>query len=304
MFSVLTKKEKKEKKEPITLDNPEDILGFGLIEFNIVKTMKKEERHSIGFNHENELLYAIDFPLVSNEEAWLAKQVLNEFRKKTDSEKKNFPARNCLDGFLEENLLSISKQQKEYLIELIELNAFRNGLMQFLLDDNALEEIALIGTGKEKPVHVFHRIFGWMKTNLFYSNEMEAINLINKLARKTGRQVSFQKPQINAVLENGNRLNACISPVAFSGASITIRKFSQKPFTPIDLIKGKTCSAELISFLEFAMKTDLSLLVCGNTGSGKTSFLNAIFLFVPKNERIIIIEETPEINCVIGRNSS
>jgi hypothetical protein len=177
LFSVISKKKKeKTKKEPITLKKPEELLGFGLIEFNLVKVLKKKENHSIGFNRENELIYLLDFPLISNEEAWLAKQVLNEFRKKTDSEKKEFPVRKCLNSFLEENLFTLSKEQKNYLIELIELNAFRNGFLQFLLDNDELEEIALIGTGKNKPVHVFHRVWGWMKTNLFYSNEVQAIN--------------------------------------------------------------------------------------------------------------------------------
>jgi len=87
-----------------------------------------------------------------------------------------------------------------------------------------------------------------------------------------------------------------MEPIAFTGPNATIRKFRAKPFTPQDLVRQGTVSAEALAFLWMLMETDFSLLIGGNTGSGKTSTLNALFEFVPKDERIIVVEETPEIN--------
>ncbi|MBN2127731.1 MAG: CpaF family protein [Candidatus Diapherotrites archaeon] len=286
----------KEKEVILPADNQmNEILGFGLTAPNEARTLKQGKRFRIIESRENEKIYLIDFPMLSGEEAWVAKQILEEFRQTHDSEKKKFSIKQCIEFFLEKNLLSVSKTQKEFLTELIELHAFGSGLIEFFFQNEELEEIALIGLGKETPVFIFHSVFGWLKTNLFYSSQEEVINLINRLSRKNGRQISMQYPKINAVLENGNRLNAVINPLS-ENVCITIRKFRKKPLTVFDLVQSKTVSGEAIALLELALKTDLSIIICGNTGSGKTTFLNSIFAFIPKNERIVIVEETPEIN--------
>jgi len=115
------------------------------------------------------------------------------------------------------------------------------------------------------------------------------------MARSLGRRLSMQNPRLNACLENGCRINASIPPVSFFGPNFTIRKFREKPFTPSDLIENKTINSKAMAFLWIAMETDCSVLFVGNTGSGKTSTMNALFAFVPSNERIIAVEETPEI---------
>ena len=159
-----------------------------------------------------------------------------------------------------------------------------------------LEEIACIGTGKEKEILVYHNAFGWLKTNLYFSREDFAKELINKMGRVSGRRLSLKNPVLNAVLGNGDRLNASINPVAHQNINFTIRRFRQNPFTLLDLINLKTMSAESLAFLWLALQAAGSILICGNTGSGKTTTLNALFSFLPKDERVIIVEETPEVN--------
>jgi len=86
-----------------------------------------------------------------------------------------------------------------------------------------------------------------------------------------------------------------MNPVAFSGINATIRKFKENPLTPVDLVEYGTISREAMAFLWMAMQTSCSILICGNTGSGKTTTLNALFCFLPKEERIVAAEETPEL---------
>jgi len=168
------------------------------------------------------------------------------------------------------------------------------GVLDCLLADPELEEIAVTGIGQ--PVRVYHRTRGWLTTNIEFTQEGALVNLINKMARALGRRITLQQPKLNAVLPDGSRLHAAIPPVAFSGPELTIRKFRQQPFSPADLISLNAFTAEAAALLWFAAQSDCSILIVGNTSSGKTSLLNSLFSFVPLGDRVVITEETPEIN--------
>ena len=229
-------------------------------------------------------------PQLSQQEARLFRAVLADFQ---SGAKKNNNIEKALEKYCIENLVVLDEEQKQYLQELLESTAFNYGPLTQLLENNDIEEIAIIGL--KKPVFVFDNCFGWLETNLYYCSETEVKNLVNRMAQKLGRRLTMQTPKLNAVLEDGSRLCASIEPVSYSGPAVTIRKFRHEPFTPVDLIGNNTISAEATAFLWMAMQTDCSVLIAGNTGSGKTSTLNALFSFIPKNERIVTVEETPEI---------
>ncbi len=265
---------------------------------NLEKQKNKQLKESNGFEiieaRDNEKKYLLKgIPDFSLQEAELFHSVLQSFQ---SGNGKSRGIESELEKYCAERMIELDAEQKGYLLEQLEASAFAFGPMTKLLENDRLEEIAIIGIGKNKPVFVFDRVFGWLATNLHYCSEKEVKNLANKMSQKLGRRLTMQTPKLNAVLEDGSRMNAVIEPVAFTGPSITIRKFRQEPFTPLDLIENNTASAEAMAFLWMAMQTDCSLLIAGNTGSGKTSTLNALFCFVPKNERIIAVEETPEIN--------
>lgn len=167
------------------------------------------------------------------------------------------------------------------------------GPLNPLIADPQLEEIAV--TGVQEPVWVYHRQQGWLCTNAVLTNAQAAVHLINKMARPLGRRVSYQYPRLNTTLPDGSRLHASIAPIAAKGVELTIRKFTPTPLSPVALIARQTLSARTLALLALALRTDHSLLVGGNTGSGKTSTLNALFGFVPLGERIVVTEETPEV---------
>jgi len=262
--------------------------------FNKVVSSNASTRDIIELKNGERVYFLKGFPEFSVEEA----RIINSVRRKF--QEKNEPGRKALEkeliDYLNEADLFVDEEQFNYLVKAIELTAYGYGPLTTLLEDEELEEIALIGSGKEKKARVFHRSFGWLETNLFYCNEEEIKNLINKLGRKHGRRITLQEPCLNAWLEGNLRMHAVIPPVAFSGSCITIRKFSLKPMTLIDLINYGTISLEAAAFLWLALQADCNALICGNTGSGKTTTLNALFYFIPRNERIIVVEETPEIN--------
>ncbi len=192
-----------------------------------------------------------------------------------------------------ENMILLNKEQRERISLLLEWESIQESILTPLLNDPDFEEIVI--NGQKKPLMVYHQTFGWLTTNIQFENEDKIRTIINKLASPLGRQLSYHSPMINAVLKNGSRLNASMSPVAFSGINATIRKFKEKPLTPLNIIEYGTISTRATAFLWLAMQTSCSILICGNTGSGKTTTLNALFCFLPKNERVIVAEETPEL---------
>ena len=235
-----------------------------------------------------------EFPSLAPQEALLLREVLDRF-KSNDVKAKKTEIYGVLKDHCIKNLIELGEEQKNYFQKILNSLIFGYGPVSELLKDDDIEEIAAIGIGQQKPVRIFHRNFGWMETNFYFADELSVMNVVNRMARGIGRRLTLQKPKLNAVLNDGSRLNATIPPISFSGPSFTIRKFKKRPFTPLELIKNRTMNTELVAFLWAVLQTDSSLVIAGNTGSGKTSTMNALFSFVPPDERIIITEETPEI---------
>lgn len=287
--------EEKKSFEP-PLSEAARLLGFGLeplLRANISKVLKEKNGFLIVEKKSGERQYYIrGFPVLSPAEAGLIAGVLSEFQLNQDKKiGQRLPE--FLDAYCLKNQIELEPDQAEYTLNVLEKLAFGLGPFDELLKNDELEEIAVVGL--RSPVRVFDATWGWLPTNLFFVSDKTIKNLVNKMARPLGRRLSMQTPRINAVLPNGSRLHAAIEPVSFSGPVVTIRKFKEKPFSPMDLILHSTITLEALAFLWMALETDCSVLVCGNTGSGKTTTLNALFGLVPSNERIVIVEETPEM---------
>lgn len=171
------------------------------------------------------------------------------------------------------------------------------GKIDCLLQDDDLEEIMIIGINK--PVFVYHRKYGMMKTNIEYKDEQELVELIDLMARQINRRIDKESPILDGRLNDGSRINATIPPVSADGPSLTIRKFKKDPLTIIDLINSKTISLELAAFLWLCFDglgvKSANAIISGGTSSGKTTTLNAISSFINPKERIITIEDTLEL---------
>jgi len=196
-----------------------------------------------------------------------------------------------LAGICEEMEISLDAGQEEDLKRFVLIDAEWGGPLGVLSCDERLEEVAVIGVGK--PMFVYVRGEGWRETNCQFTSMAALVEAINKMAKPLGRRVTLKSPRINAVLKNGCRLHASIPPL--SDGEVTIRRFRETPFSPSELVGNGTFSTEAMAFLSLAMQCDSSIIVAGNTGSGKTSTLNSLFSFVPLEERVLITEETPEI---------
>lgn len=212
--------------------------------------------------------------------------------------KKNFYKRKVLEIIENFPELGIPPARKEFYAEAVVREMIGYGLLDFLLADDELEEIMVIGP--KRPVYVFHRRYGMMKTNIEFYEDEEIREIIDKIARDVGRRIDIENPLLDARLPDGSRVNATIPPISVDGSTITIRKFRKDPYTIVDLIKFGTFTPEIAAFLWMAVDgmgaKPANILIAGGTGSGKTTSLNVLAAFIPAYERIITIEDTAELN--------
>jgi len=168
------------------------------------------------------------------------------------------------------------------------------GRVEILMADNELEEVAI--NSAKHPITVYHKKYGWMQSTIIMQSEDDIFNYASQIARKIGRQITTLNPILDAHLASGDRVNATLSPVSSFGNTITIRRFSRRPWTIIDFIgKSHTMNVEMAALLWMAMHYEMSLVVAGGTASGKTSCLNALTAMIPSYHRVISIEDVREL---------
>ena len=167
-----------------------------------------------------------------------------------------------------------------------------------LIRDDNLEEIMVIGI--DKPVFVYHREYGMMKTNILFKDAGEVMNLIDSIARQINRRIDQESPILDGRLPDGSRVNATIPPISADGPSMTIRKFKRDPLTIIDLINSKTISVELAAFFWLCFDglgvKSANAIISGGTSSGKTTTLNALINEIneKENKKILTLEKPVE----------
>lgn len=167
----------------------------------------------------------------------------------------------------------------------------RLDVLQELIDDKEITEIMVNG-----PSKIFYEKHGktvlWDRT---FSSEEKLEDVISEIVGRCNRVVNERSPIVDAHLADGSRVNAVIKPAALNGPILTIRKFPDKPFTMDKLIACGTITEEAAAFLQEMVESGYSIVIGGGTSAGKTTFLNALSNYIPKEERIITIEDTAEL---------
>jgi flagellar protein FlaI len=194
-----------------------------------------------------------------------------------------------------QELPAIADKEKNVLAGTLVHEMLGMGRLEVVLNDDNLEEVVI--NNSAESVWVFHKKWGWLKTNITVPTEEQIYNYASLIGRKVGRQITNLNPLMDAHLITGDRVNATLFPISTKGNTITIRKFRRDPWTIIHFIDPtqKTMTKEIAALLWLCMQYELNILVAGGTASGKTSVLNALMPFIPPNHRIISIEDTREL---------
>lgn len=188
------------------------------------------------------------------------------------------------------NLQFSREQRTRFAAELLD-EILGLGPLETLMRDTSVTEIM---------VNAFDKIFIEQKgkltlTKYKFRNNDQVVQVIKRIVSPLGRRIDESVPLVDARLKDGSRVNAIIAPLAVSGPTLTIRRFSQKPFGPADYFRFGTISPECMEFLEKCVRIRKNIIVCGGTGTGKTTFLNALSGYIADDERIITVEDTAEL---------
>ena len=164
-----------------------------------------------------------------------------------------------------------------------------------MMFDPYIEDIGC--SGLNTPVYIIHKKFGSLETSVIYTDGDKLSNFVVKMSERCGRYISYAMPLLDGRLPDGSRVQASFAKdVTTKGPTFSIRKFRSNPFSPVDLIDMKTATEDMMAYLWLLIQHNVSILICGGVSTGKTSFLNALSMFIPREEKIVSIEDTREIN--------
>lgn len=251
-----------------------------------------------------ELIYEIEEPLLNDEEEKQRKQIVNAMRDMI-----NFY--NVVEKEKEETLLEyIDSRFKVLAIELgmeMSYESYKKIYYYLCRDFIGLDEIEPVikdffvedieCNGIDSPVYIVHRIYRNMRTNIKFNDLSRLESFVEKVAQRCGKYISYAEPILDGTLPDGSRVNATYTKdITSRGPTFTIRKFTETPWTPSQLLSFNTLSPEMLAYLWILVQYKMNILVTGGTGSGKTTLLNAIAFFIPPEARVVSIEDTRELN--------
>lgn len=192
----------------------------------------------------------------------------------------------------------VSIEQKVSIAEQI-FSAIRGfGLLDSIMKDDSITEVMING-----PKDIFVEQKGKLtKLEKEFESEQKLEDIIQKIVSMAGREVNQANPIVDTRLPDGSRVNVVLPPISLCGPIITIRKFSKTPMTIEKLIAYGSLTQEIADKLELLVKAKYNIFVCGGTGSGKTTFLNALSNYIPSDERVITIEDSAELQITSIKN--
>ncbi|MFH0815718.1 MAG: type II/IV secretion system ATPase subunit [Methanobacteriota archaeon] len=200
-----------------------------------------------------------------------------------------------IESFLKTRSLRIDPQSKEKIVYYIVRDYVGYGPIDVLMSDPKIEDISCDGVNV--PLFIFHQKYESIKTSVKFPNEAELNSFVVQLGQRCGKQISVATPILDGTTGEGHRVQATYSrEVTTRGSSYTIRRFKEKPFTPVEMIKFNTANAEMIAYMWLAVEHGKSMIICGGTASGKTATLNASAIFIAPGKKIVTMEDTREIN--------
>jgi pilus assembly protein CpaF len=235
-----------------------------------------EQELSIKHYFHKQLLETLDLGLLSSLETDRAKVDLHEA---------------IVQLMANDSSQALSAEGRKRVIKQIEDEVFGLGPLEPLLADTTVSDILVNGP---KSVYVERR--GKLeKTPYTFLDDRHLRNIIDRIVSQVGRRIDEASPMVDARLVDGSRVNAIIPPLALDGPSVSIRRFAVDRLTMDNMLSYGSISPGMAKFVEAAVKGELNILISGGTGSGKTTTLNIFSGFIPRDQRIITIEDSAEL---------
>ena len=204
-------------------------------------------------------------------------------------------ARQAVASMIHEIIVSqrvpLSYEQQERVQDDLLDEVFGLGPLEPLLNDPTISDILV-----NDRDHVFIERRGLLqRVNASFRDDRHLLQIIDRIVSRVGRRVDESTPMVDARLPDGSRVNAIIPPLALDGPAISIRRFGTGPLQASQMVELKSISPEMMETLAAAVRARISILISGGTGAGKTTLLNMLSQYIPKNERIVTIEDAAEL---------
>ncbi len=216
--------------------------------------------------------------------------LMNEYSLNTMSDE---AVQDAIDVLLEREQkgIYISIEERVHIADQV-FGAIRGfGILDVIMNDDSITEVMVNG-----PDEIFIEQEGHVKKiEEAFENEQKLEDVIQRMVGQAGREVNQANPIVDTRLPDGSRVNVVLPPVSLKGAIVTIRKFSKTPMTIAKLLSYGSITSEAAEFLKILVKAKYNIFISGGTGSGKTTFLNALSNYIPKDERVITIEDSAEL---------
>lgn len=185
----------------------------------------------------------------------------------------------------------LSVTEKVDIVEQVFSSIRGFGLLDLIIKDDTITEVMINGVDE-----IFIEKNGRLKKlDQKFESERQLEDIIQRIVGLAGREVNQANPIVDTRLPDGSRVNVVLPPIALKGPTVTIRKFSKNPMTIQKLIEYGSITPEIADVLETLVKAKYNIIICGGTGSGKTTFLNAVSNYIPHDERVITIEDSAEL---------
>lgn len=208
---------------------------------------------------------------------------------KTTDEMLEEQVREEVDAYFAGTYVSI--EDKAFLSDQIFSSIRGFGLLDTIIHDDSVTEVMING-----PDEIFIEKTGkLMKLDEHFESEEKLQDIIQRIVALAGREVNQANPIVDTRLPDGSRVNVVLPPISLKGPIVTIRKFSKEPMTVEKLIQYGSITPQIAEVLKVLVRAKYNIFICGGTGSGKTTFLNAISNFIPRDERVITIEDSAEL---------
>lgn len=221
---------------------------------------------------------------------FIRKKVLENINlSSVDDDKLEKEVRDEIERYFAGQYLSIAEQAS--LTDEIFSSIRGFGLLDSIMNDDTITEVMINGAREifiEKSGKLIHM-------DEEFESEEKLQDIIQRIVALAGREVNQAKPIVDTRLPDGSRVNVVLPPISLKGPIVTIRKFSKEPMTIEKLIEYRSITPQIADVLRLLVRAKYNIFICGGTGSGKTTFLNAISNFIPSDERIITIEDSAEL---------
>jgi len=185
----------------------------------------------------------------------------------------------------------LEEPSRDRMVKELQDEIFGLGPLECLLDDPDVTDI-LVNHPHEVHVEKHGRL---ESSDVLFANDQHLIRIIQRLTARVGRRIDEVSPMVDARLPDGSRINAVVPPLAIYGPVLSIRRFSAQPLQLGDLVESGSISESMADFLIAAVDSRMSFLISGGTGAGKTTLLNALSEFIPREERLVTIEDSAEL---------